>query len=570
MPEQWNKYDLTAARPHGRPGRELRPKSVTIDVHAHVGVPEAAKFVEPHLDWATIPLANFATPETKALGAKQEADIRGRAGIAQRLADLDAMGVDMQLIAPPPPQCYYTVPLDIAVKATRLVNDGVAAFCAQKADRFKPLCSVPMTDAGEAVKELERCIKTLGFAGVEILTTIAGKELSDPAFAPFWKKAEELGTLVMIHPNGFTEASRLSRFYFNNVIGNPLETTIALHYLIFDGVLERHPKLKILAVHGGGYLGAYPGRIDRAARRALRQPRHAAAAADELSQARLRRYRRIHALSARRTRARIWRRPRPDGHRLSLRHGRVRSGRPHRRRRGLRCRDHRRACRRQCEAAAGPVGYARPIACHNPNLYACLNSSGSSGKTRPGKNTRMARRRIVEEPMSRLAVWSLRVALFSLVATLIAVIIVRSGALEIVPAVSTLGGALLMAVVAILLALAAGVGIWVEGYGGLRQAVAAVLIGLVLIAYPTYLGVRAYQLPAIYDVTTDPIDPPQFAAIARLRPREANPIAYQGLYAAELQHAAYSDVEPEETTATPQEAFNAAMKVITKLALARG
>jgi hypothetical protein len=176
----------------------------------------------------------------------------------------------------------------------------------------------------------------------------------------------------------------------------------------------------------------------------------------------------------------------------------------------------------------------------------------------------MARRRIVEEPMSRLAVWSLRVALFSLVATFIAIIIVRSGALEIVPAVSTLGGALLMAVVAILLALAAGVGIWVEGYGGLRQAIAAVLIGLALIAYPTYLGVRAYQLPAIYDVTTDPIDPPQFDAIARLRPREANPIAYQGLYAAELQHTAYSDVEPEETTATPQEAFNAAMKVITK------
>jgi len=99
---------------------------------------------------------------------------------------------------------------------------------------------------------------------VEILTNVAGRELSDPAFAPFWQKAEELGALVMIHPNGFTEASRLTRFYFNNVIGNPLETTIALHYLIFDGVLKRHPRLKILAVHGGGYLGAYSGRIDHA------------------------------------------------------------------------------------------------------------------------------------------------------------------------------------------------------------------------------------------------------------------------------------------------------------------
>jgi hypothetical protein len=176
----------------------------------------------------------------------------------------------------------------------------------------------------------------------------------------------------------------------------------------------------------------------------------------------------------------------------------------------------------------------------------------------------MVRRRIFEEPMSRLAVWSLRLALFSFIATFIAVIIVRSGALDIVPAVSTLGGALLLAVVAILLALGAGIGIWRDGLGGLRQAVAAVLIGLALIAYPAYLGLRAYQLPAIYDVTTDPIDPPQFDAIARLRPRDSNPIAYEGLYAAELQHAAYSDVEPEDTTATPQEAFNAAMKVITK------
>jgi hypothetical protein len=176
----------------------------------------------------------------------------------------------------------------------------------------------------------------------------------------------------------------------------------------------------------------------------------------------------------------------------------------------------------------------------------------------------MVRRRIVEEPISQLAIWSRRLALFSLVATLVAIVIVRSGALDIVPALSTLAGALLLAVVAILLAFGAVIVIWREGRGGLPQAVSAVLIGLALIAYPAYLGVRAYQLPAIYDVTTDPIDPPQFEAIARLRPRDANPIAYEGLYAAELQHAAYSDIEPEDTTATPQEAFDAAMKVIAK------
>ena len=264
MTQQWNKYEKTAARRHGKPGREVRPKSVTIDIHSHVGVPQAAKFVEPHLDWATVPLAHFANAETKALSQKQEADIRARAGIDDRLADLDAMGIDVQIISPPPPQCYYTVPVDIAVKATQIVNDGIAEFCAKKADRLKGFGSVPMPDAQEAAKELDRCVKHLGFKGVEVLTNVAGKELSEPAFAPFWKKAEDLGAVVLIHPNGFTEASRLSRFYFNNVIGNPLETTIALHYLIFDGVLERHPKLKILAVHGGGYLGAYPGRIDHA------------------------------------------------------------------------------------------------------------------------------------------------------------------------------------------------------------------------------------------------------------------------------------------------------------------
>jgi aminocarboxymuconate-semialdehyde decarboxylase len=264
MPEPWNKYGPSAARSHGRPGRELRPNSVTIDIHSHVAVPEAAKFVAPHLDWSTVPLAHFANAETKALSQKQEADIGARAGIDDRLADLDAMGIDVQLIAPPPPQCYYTVPLEIAVKATRMVNDGIAAFCAKKSDRFKGFGAVPMADGHEAALELERCVTQLGFTGVEVLTNVAGKELSDPAFAPFWQKAKALGVLVMIHPNGFTEASRLRRFYFNNVIGNPLETAIALHYLIFDGVLERHPELKILAVHGGGYLGAYSGRIDHA------------------------------------------------------------------------------------------------------------------------------------------------------------------------------------------------------------------------------------------------------------------------------------------------------------------
>ena len=263
MANVWNKYEPTAARKAGRPGRETRPKSLTLDIHSHVAVPAAAAFVKPHLDLSTVPLAHFAAPETKAVNEKQEIDLRARiTGHDVRLGDLDAMGLDMQLIMPPPPQCYYTVPLDIAVKAAQILNDGLAEYVAAKPDRFVALGTVPMPDGNEAAAELERGMKKLGFKGAQILTNVAGRELSDPAFEPFWKKAEELGALIVIHPNGFTEAKRLQRFYFNNVIGNPLETTIALHYLIFDGVLERYPNLKILAVHGGGYLGAYQGRID--------------------------------------------------------------------------------------------------------------------------------------------------------------------------------------------------------------------------------------------------------------------------------------------------------------------
>jgi aminocarboxymuconate-semialdehyde decarboxylase len=265
MATQWNKYAATAARKHGKPGRDVRPKSTTIDIHSHVAVPHAAAYVKPHLDLATISLAHFATAETKALSQKQEEDIRSRiTDYDDRIADLDAMGIDLQLVMPPPNQCYYTVPIDIAVQAARMVNDGLAEYVARKPDRFIAFGTVPLTHGGEAASELERCVKSLGMKGVEVLTNVAGRELPAPDYAPFWQKAEELDALVIIHPNGFTEANRLTRFYFNNVIGNPLETTIALHYLIFDGVLERHPKLKILAVHGGGYLPAYSGRIDHA------------------------------------------------------------------------------------------------------------------------------------------------------------------------------------------------------------------------------------------------------------------------------------------------------------------
>jgi aminocarboxymuconate-semialdehyde decarboxylase len=100
---QWNKYEASTARKQGRPGREIRPKSLTVDFHSHVGVPRAAELVRPHLDPQASPLARFTNAETKALNEKQEADVVARRGLEERLADLDAMGVDMQVIKPPPP-----------------------------------------------------------------------------------------------------------------------------------------------------------------------------------------------------------------------------------------------------------------------------------------------------------------------------------------------------------------------------------------------------------------------------------------------------------------------------------
>lgn len=279
MAEESNNYGPTAARKHGRPGRETRPKTVTIDMHSHIFLPEADSFAAPHVDVMTIPLARHATPPTRSLNRKQDQDrMPNMRDHAVRLADMDAAGIDMQVVMSAPPQCYPTVPPDVAVTAARMVNDGIAEWVAKAPDRFSALGSVPMQAPDAAVSELERCMGPLGFKGVQILTNIGGLELSDERFAPFWAAAERLGAVVLLHPVGFTEGQRLERFYFNNVIGNPFDTTLALHYLIFDGVLERHPRLKIIAVHGGGYLAAYSGRIDHAwgartdARAALPRP----------------------------------------------------------------------------------------------------------------------------------------------------------------------------------------------------------------------------------------------------------------------------------------------------------
>lgn len=265
LPPGANRYDATAARLLGLP-RALRPADVqTVDMHSHVDVPEAQTMVAAVFDPMTMPLVRFSTPETRALNQKQNAERRDlMVNVEQRLAEMARYGIDHQVIMPTPFQCFYGLPdAGLAAEATRAVNEGVARFRDAAPGRFSALGSVPLADPVAAVAELNWLMKN-GFRGAQILTSVNGLELSDPQFEPFWAAAEALGAVILLHPNGFSEGERLSRFYFNNTIGNPFDTTVALHYLIFDGVLERYPALKLIAVHGGGYAAAYSGRMDHA------------------------------------------------------------------------------------------------------------------------------------------------------------------------------------------------------------------------------------------------------------------------------------------------------------------
>ena len=174
----------------------------------------------------------------------------------------------------------------------------------------------------------------------------------------------------------------------------------------------------------------------------------------------------------------------------------------------------------------------------------------------------MARRPFHDEPMSRVAIWSSRLGWFALAVAALSIIIVRSGLLEIVPALATFAAALVFAGLAILLAFAAFAVIWRQGLPGLGRALLGLFLGLALLAYPAYLGTRALRLPAISDVTTDPANPPRFDVLARLRPRGRND--YPGPQTAALQRTAYPDIAPLELDAPPKIAYDAALALVTK------
>ena len=213
----------------------------TVDVHAHCGVPAAMAL----MDLKPAPSLLMSQP-------------------ADRLRAMDEQGIDVEALSINP--YWYGADRDVARELIRIQNEALAEACAAHPERFVAFASVALQHPDLAVEQLEDGVTRYGLRGAGLGGSVAGLELSDPKFHPFWAKAEQLGVLVFIHPQGTAELETTTRLAGNgvltNTIGNPLETTIALSHLIFEGTLDRFPGLKICAAHGGGYLPSYAARSD--------------------------------------------------------------------------------------------------------------------------------------------------------------------------------------------------------------------------------------------------------------------------------------------------------------------
>ena len=255
----------TAARGGKAKSRAARERPPTIDIHCHVFTPEAAALVKDLVRPQNDPYSFYQSAASKQTDVKQAAAIAPKlTSIEQRLKTMDAEGIDVQAISTAPVQYYYWADGTLALRTSRIINDNIARICAANPQRFVGLATVPMQVPEYAVRELTRAVKELGLKGVEICPHVEQDELSAERFRPFFAKAEELGAVIFMHPHGFPDGRRLADHFFQNIIGNPLDTTVAIHHLIFGGVLESYPRLKVVCAHGGGYLPPYVGRIDHA------------------------------------------------------------------------------------------------------------------------------------------------------------------------------------------------------------------------------------------------------------------------------------------------------------------
>ena len=236
-----------------------------VDIHTHTFCPAVEPLVRDLPGYAAIPYKRDMGPDSAATDAAEGPRLRAAFnGWEQRRADMRRMRVDAQLVAPAPGQQHYWAETALLRRLSAMQNDHVAAFVAQAPGIAAGLGTLPMADVAGSCAEARRGVGELGLRGFQIDSRVNGRELSDRCFDPLWECLAGLGTVVVIHPLGFSDGARLGPFFMVNVVGQPLEETIAFHHLVLGGVLDRHPGLRVLICHGGGYVPSYAGRLDHA------------------------------------------------------------------------------------------------------------------------------------------------------------------------------------------------------------------------------------------------------------------------------------------------------------------
>jgi aminocarboxymuconate-semialdehyde decarboxylase len=256
-----NTYGPTAGREH--PASSPRPATLTVDLHNHFRVTAAADLVQPHLPKKFHPAdaANQLTQQIRARHA--ETRKAQQSDIDQRIRDMDEMQLDVMAISCNPQQFYYMVEPSLGAESSQIINDTLADRVWKHPTRLTGVGTVPLQDTDLALKELDRCVDELGFRAIQIGCRVRDEELSAERLEPFWARCEQHDILIFLHPSSF-ESPRFGEHYLANIVGNPLDTTVAVHYLIFDGVLARHPRIKFYLSHGGAFAAAYSARMDHA------------------------------------------------------------------------------------------------------------------------------------------------------------------------------------------------------------------------------------------------------------------------------------------------------------------
>jgi aminocarboxymuconate-semialdehyde decarboxylase len=241
--------------------------SPVIDVHAHALILEVAQLVQDTEAFAAeqaAQSAQFGVESTELNNRRFKEDwLQPLTDLDTRLSRMDSSGVDVQAVSVNPTQNHYWADAALARDIVETANSRLAEMVSAAPHRLVGLGTVALQHPGLAAEQLRRADR-LGLRGVQISTTAGGRDLSDRDFDEFWSCAADLGALVFVHPAGCAFGDRLSSFYLGNIIGQPLETTVALSHLIFGGALDRHPNLRICGAHGGGFLPQYLGRADHA------------------------------------------------------------------------------------------------------------------------------------------------------------------------------------------------------------------------------------------------------------------------------------------------------------------